>query len=163
MGDMSDLPNFKRSWIRRVGWMRLILVVVGVLTAALVWVRGEELPSDIKLELHVLTSSDHLLIGQPIDYSLRISNDGAQTALFDVQAAIQLIEGSCLQTGQNSKKIFSLPHKISVGPNSNATVNGTLEPILPCDGKARVGTIGVLKIDTNSMSFEHPGPSFEVL
>lgn len=137
MGDMSDLPNFKRSWWRRIGKVRLVFTVLIVLAVAITWSFSEQ-PVGSNLEITLLPSELPPLVGTEYRVRGRLKNNGDKTVAAEVQLAFVALkdEDACAKEGQNLT--FSLPQRIKIAPNEILDQDFPIDVNVKCETK--VGT-----------------------
>ncbi len=133
MGDMSDLPNFKHSWVRRVGLVRLAVVVIVVLTAAIAFGFAQVIPGQ-NLSLRLVANDRAAQIGSPYTVQAIVKNDDSQTARVEVQGVLYAAASSCLEHGKHLT--MSTPVTLNVGPNATVSTELHFDVAAPCDMSA---------------------------
>jgi hypothetical protein len=149
MGDMSDLPNFKRSWIRRVGIVRLAVVVMVIVTAAIAFGSAQTIPGQ-NLSLRLVANDAPAQIGSPYTVQAIVKNDDAQTARLEVQGVLYAAASSCLEHGKHLT--MSTPVTLNVGPNATVTTELRFDVAAPCNMSAGLKAFVNGSIDSKRFS-----------
>jgi len=120
MGDMSDLPNFKRNWVRRIGLLRVATVAVVVVLAAIAFGFSE---MNEALSLSFTGTPGPALIGAPYTVQVTLKNDESEKSMIvTLQAVIVSGPNKCISAQKN----LTMSHPITVNVPPSSTVSTTL-------------------------------------
>ena len=163
MGDMSDLPNFKHGWFWHLGRMRIVVVAVAVLMAAIA-IGFSNLTVGENLFLKFSANGGPAMIGAPYTVEVAVKNSGPQTAKMELQGVLYaLSDKACVEKGKHLT--MSNPVTINVGPDATANVTLPFVVQSPCE-MPKAGIKAFINGEVDSKRFsatQDAGLSIEIL
>ncbi len=166
MGDLSDLPNFrKRPWYRRKNYFRTVVVAVGAIAGMVAWCLSADDPAE---DILIVANSQppQVQSGSPYTLETVIKNSGERTAQIHIQLALYMKESACMEAGKRLSNSFSLPMTLSISPNGSKTVMMQFDAITaPCAGTAGVEVFadGKMDLDRITINRKLDAPAIKLL
>ena len=161
MGDMSDLPNFKRSWLRRLGILRVTVVAAAVILAALaIGFSDAVVGQGLSLKF---PKAEPAMIGAPYTLHAVIKNEEEQTVRLEVQGVLYAATSACVEMGKHLT--MSNPILINVAPNATVTALLNFDAVnAPCEMAAGVKAFVNGEVDSKRFSTtQDAGISIQIL
>ncbi len=154
MGDMSDLPNLHRTWIKRLCVTRLIAVAIGIIIAAAVF--GFSAENQPNISITIKPSAAPAMTGAPYTLEAVIKNDNEKTVDAQIQVAMYALESACMEKGKRIS--FSNPVSLKVSPNGMATAILNFDSVsATCEMPAGVQIFFDGKMDRDRFSIQQDG------
>lgn len=161
MGDMSDLPNFHRSLLRRMGGARVVGAVLFLILSAIAWGFAEGLGQGLSVRFK--GGDMPATIGAPYTLTAVVKNDEEKSVRVDLQAVMYARGGNCVDPGKHLT--MSHPIVVNVPPNGSATTLLNFDQVTaPCAMSVGVKAFVNGEIDRKRFSItQDSGLSLKIL
>ena len=131
MGDLCDTPIFKRSLLKKLGGLKVVVIALVLILASMAWAFSEE-----GLGAHLLLKFNSQLTsisrGDPYTLTASLKNEAEKTMDVEIQAVLYAKESTCVEPGKHLG--FSNSIKVRIVPNGTTSNDLNFDSVsVPCE------------------------------